>query len=218
MVRSSRFLTARQAKNLDSQAREYLGISTLVLMENAGRAVAEEVLRYPHRKKRVAIFCGRGNNGGDGFVATRHLLCAGKNCDVFLAGDLSEVRNEAKVNLEILLKLKHRLIEVKQDNLALVKRQVSKCDLIIDALLGVGLKGEVKGIYRDLIALINNAHSNVLSVDIPSGLDATTGEILGSSIKADRTITFVAKKRGMIFTEGRRYCGRVVVKDLGVPL
>ncbi len=218
MVKNSNLLTAREAEGIDIKAREVFGISTLVLMENAGRSIAEEALRMLRNKRTVAIFCGRGNNGGDGFVAARHLLTNGIKPDVFLAGNVSSVHKEAKTNLEILLKLKQKVIELKENNLYLVKNKVSKYALIIDALLGVGLRGEVKGIYRELIKIINASLGYILSVDIPSGLDATTGRILGNCIRADKTVTFVAKKRGMILKEGRKCCGTTVVEGLGIPL
>lgn len=210
-------LTAAQAKAIDLKAKEKLGISTLVLMENAGRAIAEESLKLLGDKKSLAIFCGRGNNGGDGFVAARHFLNYGLKPDIYLAGKISEVENEARVNLKILLKLKQKIVELEEENLHIVKQKISKYKLIIDALLGVGLKGAVRGILRDLIGIINLSKAYVLSVDIPSGLDATRGEVLGCCVKADKTVTFVAKKRGMLVGAGPKYCGRVVVRDLGIP-
>ncbi len=218
MVKNFELLTAEQAKDIDFKARNILGISTLVLMENAGRAVAEEAVKMLRYQRAAAIFCGKGNNGGDGFVAARHLLAYGIKPDIFLAGSISEAGNEAGINLKILLKLGQKVSEVKEENLNLIKDKISRSVLIIDALLGVGLKGDVRGIFRDLIKTINSAEAKVLSVDIPSGLDATTGRILGCCVKADKTISFIARKRGMVFGDGPRYCGRVIVRDLGVPL
>lgn len=218
MVKSSKLLTAKTAKKIDTKAKDILGVSTLVLMENAGRAIAEEAIKMLSGKKSVVIFCGKGNNGGDGFVAARHLLTRGIKPDIFLAGNIEDVKDEARINLEILLKLKQKITEVEEENLYLVKNKISKYDLIIDALLGVGLKGEVGGIFRDLIGIINSSKGYILSVDIPSGLDATTGKVLGCCVKADKTVTFVAKKRGMVLGEGPKYCDGIVVKDLGIPL
>ena len=218
MARSSKLITAEEAKSIDIKAREIFGISVLVLMENAGRAIAEEAIKILRNKKSVGIFCGKGNNGGDGFVAARHLLTFGIKPDIYLAGRIAEVENEARVNLEILLKLKQKIIEVEKENLVLVKNKITKYALIIDALLGVGLKAEVRGIFRDLIGIMNSAKAYLLSIDMPSGLDATTGEVLGCCVKADKTITFVAKKQGMTREEGPKYCGRVIVRDLGLPL
>ena len=220
MVKNSKLITAKQAKVIDIKARELFGISTLVLMENAGRQVADEVIRIIKRKQRnrIAIFCGKGNNGGDGFVVARHLLTQGIKLDIFLAGKIKDVENEARANLEILISLKQKIIEVEEENLHLVKNKISKYALIIDALLGVGLEGEVRGIFRDLIGIINSSKAYILSVDIPSGLDATKGEVLGYCVKADKTVTFVAKKRGMVLGDGPKHCGKVIVKDLGIPL
>ena len=220
MVKDSRrIITSQEAKQLDKKAKQRLGISTLVLMENAGEGVAQEAIKIlKNRKKKVAIFCGKGNNGGDGFVVARHLLTHGIKSDIFLAGKISEVSNEAKTNLEILLKLKKKIIEVGKENRHLIKNKISKYDLIIDALLGVGLKGEVRGVFRDIIGMINTSKAYILSVDIPSGLDANTGEILGCCVRADKTVTFVAKKQGMVLGEGPKYCGKIIVKDLGISL
>lgn len=214
-----RLLTSKSAKRIDARARGSLGISTLLLMENAGRHVAQEPIEILKDKTdNIAIFCGKGNNGADGFVAARHLLVENIRPDIFLVGRIPEVKNEARINLEILLKLKQKIVEVKEEGLYLIKNKILKYDLIIDALLGIGLVGETRGIYRDLIEIINASKGYILSVDIPSGLDATTGKVLGSCIKADRTVTFVAKKRGMVIAKGREYCGRIAVRDLGAPL
>jgi NAD(P)H-hydrate epimerase len=217
MIRGLQLLTAKKAKEIDLRARDKFNISTLVLMENAGRAVAEEVIKMLRGKRTVAIFCGKGNNGGDGFVAARHLLPKGIKPEVFLVGYICDVQNEARVNLDILLRLKQKIIEIEEENLHLVKSKISKYYFVIDALLGVGLSGEVKGIYRDLIGIINTSKAKILAVDIPSGLDATSGKVLGCCVKADKTVTFVAKKRGMVVGEGPKHCGRIVVKDLGIP-
>lgn len=215
----NRTISCLEAKALDREAREKFGISTLMLMENAGRAVACEAIKIvKNRHKQVAIFCGKGNNGGDGFVAARHLLVKGIRPDIFLAGRICAVENAARTNLEILLKLKQKIIETEGENLYLVKQKIAKYNLIIDALLGVGLEGEVRGVFRDLIGIINTSKAHILSVDIPSGLDATSGKVLGCCVQADRTVTFVVKKRGMVLGEGPKYCGRVVVRDLGIPL
>jgi NAD(P)H-hydrate epimerase len=138
--------------------------------------------------------------------------------DIYLAGSICSVKNEARINLDILLKLKQKVMEVEEKNLYLVKNKISKYNLIIDALLGVGLMGAVRGIYQDLIGMINAAKAYILSVDIPSGLDATTGRILGCCVKADKTLTFVAKKQGMILGQGPKHCGKVGIKYLGIPL
>jgi hydroxyethylthiazole kinase-like uncharacterized protein yjeF len=216
MKQSPRILTASQAKAFDSRALHDYGISTLVLMENAGRQVCQEAIASYIRGKKIAIFCGKGNNGGDGFVAARHMLAQGIKPDIYLACRIRDVSGEAGANLSILLKLKQKIRQVSDKNVSGLK--MDRYGLIVDALLGVGLSGEVRGIYKDLIGLINFSGARILSVDIPSGLDAATGKVLGCCVKADRTITFVAKKLGMVIADGPRYCGRIVVAGLGLPL
>ena len=218
MKRSERILTSGQARAQDARAREKFGISTLLLMENAGRAVAEEAFAHSKGKGLIAVFCGKGNNGGDGFCAARHLLALGARPTVFLAGKISDVENEARVNLEILLRLKQRIVQIQKWDIPRLKARVARYSVIIDALLGVGLKGEVRCIYGDCIGVMNASGAYVVSVDIPSGLDATTGKVLGCCVQADTTVTFVARKRGMVFGEGPKYCGKIVVRDIGVPL
>jgi len=215
MPNREELLTAKTAKSMDLEVREKFGIPTLILMENAGRAVAYEAMKVCSKGK-IAVFCGRGNNGGDGFVAARHLLTQAVKPDVFLAGKIPQVENEAKTNLEIIQRLKIKITEISENNLSRIN--IAKYALIIDALLGVGLSGEVCGIYKNLIALINSSQAYILSVDIPSGLDATTGKILGRCVKADKTVTFAAKKRGMVIAAGPKYCGKIIIADLGVPL
>jgi len=219
IIQGKRVLTAAQAKALDKKANEEFGISTLLLMENAGRSVSEEALKILRsRRGKTAIFCGTGNNGGDGFCAARHLLAAGIKPDIYLAAKSGDVKNEAKANLGILLRLRQKITEVSPDNLFLIKEKIGKYGLIIDALLGVGLKGRIRYVYQELINIINASKAYVLSVDIPSGLDATSGRVPGVCVKADKTVTFVAKKRGMVSRPGKIYCGEILVRGIGVQL
>ncbi|MCM8783920.1 MAG: NAD(P)H-hydrate epimerase [Candidatus Omnitrophica bacterium] len=206
-------LSVKLARLIDEKASKNLGISTLVLMENAGRSVAEEVIKL--KSKKIAIFCGKGNNGGDGLVSARHLLCRGIKPEVFLLGKTGEVKNEAKINLEIFLNLGEKVVEINEVNLKKIK--FINYELIIDAIFGIGLKGEIAGISKEVIDSINFSGAYVISVDIPSGLDADTGKVMGSCVRADSTITFLAKKKGMLRNEGPKYCGRIIVKDLGFP-
>ena len=209
-------LTAKAVRAIDRKAREKFGISTLLLMENAGAGVAREVLKSYKPGMKVAVICGKGNNGGDGLVAARHLMSQKIKPDVFLACGFSQVENEARANLDILLKLKAKITRLRESDLKNIK--ISKYDLIVDALLGLGLSGQVSGIYADLIQLINSSGAYIISVDVPSGLDATTGKVLGSCVKADKTVTFVAQKRGMSAGDGPKYCGKIIVADLGIAL
>ena len=208
-------ITVSQAKLLDKKARDFYGLSTLMLMENAGRAVAGEIIGLKRRK--IAIFCGKGNNGGDGFVSARHLLAIGIKPDVFLVGKISDAKGEARLNLDILLKLKHNIFKINEKNINSLKKRIRPYDLIVDAIFGVGLKGNIGGVFGSLIESINSSGAYILSIDIPSGLDADTGQALGTCVKADRTVTFIARKRGMVKGKGPGYCGKIIVKGIGFP-
>jgi NAD(P)H-hydrate epimerase len=210
-----RTISREEAKLVDERVAKELGLSTLILMENAGRSVAEEIIKL--KKKRVAIFCGKGNNAGDGFVCARHLLSKGLNPDVLLLTEISEIKNEARINLDILLKLKPKIFKINAENFIFYKNKIKNYDLVVDALFGIGLKGEILGLFKEVIEAINSLAKYVVSIDIPSGLDADRGKILGTCIKADKTITFLAVKKGMLINEGPKYCGKIIVKDLGFP-
>jgi len=212
-------LTAQQAAQIDKQAKESLGIQPLVLMENAGRGVAEIVLDLvgEDRDSRISIFCGRGNNAGDGFVAARHLISRGRDVDIYLLTQQSQIKNEAEINLNILKNLTNRIFEIK-DSKDLESIKLEYYAIIIDALLGIGLKGNVEGLFKETISLINKSQITTVAVDIPSGLDGTTGQIHGIAIRADTTVTFMAKKQGLLLKDGPRYSGKIVVKDLGLPI
>jgi NAD(P)H-hydrate epimerase len=208
-------ITVSEAKLLDKKAREVYGLSTLILMENAGRGVAEEIIKL--KKRKIAIFCGKGNNGGDGFVAARHLCAKGIRSDVFLTGKMSDVKGEAGINLDILLKLKHRILEINEKNVDLLKKNIRRYDLIVDAIFGVGFRGSAVGVFKDLIELINSSGAYIVSIDIPSGLNPDTVNTLGACVRADTTVTFIAAKRPMVEGNGPEYCGEIIVSDLGFP-
>lgn len=212
-------LTAQQAAEVDKFAKERLGIQTLVLMENAGRAVAEVVLDLVGKESggRIAVFCGRGNNAGDGFVAARYLIVRDQDVDVYLLAPQGQLRNEAETNLSILKKVTYRIFEIK-DSAALESINFKDYSIIIDALLGIGLKGEVEGLFKEAISKINKSGVRTIAVDIPSGLDVTAGRIHGVAIRANTTVTFMAKKKGLLIEQGPEYCGKIIVEDLGIPI
>lgn len=207
-------LSAKQAKAIDKLALKKFGLSTLVLMENAGRAVAQEVEKQYKRSNKLAVVCGKGNNGGDGFVALRHLLVKGIKGDLFLLGNVNDLTSESRKNLEILVKLKQKVIQIKENSILSFK----KYDLIIDGLLGVGIKGIVRDSHQKVIIAINKSKAEIISIDIPSGLDATTGKMHGACVNADITVTFIAKKRGLLVADGLLHSGRIIVKDIGLPI
>jgi len=204
-------LSVKEMQELDKIAIEEIGIPSLILMENAGRCVAEvamDMLKGLSNKK-VAIFCGRGNNGGDGFVAARHLLNKGIDIEVFLIGKIKDLKDDPKINASI---LKNLGVEIKEIT-APVEIDVS---LIIDAIFGIGLKGEVTSPIKEIIDDINKKGLEVLSVDIPSGLDGDRGIALGTSIKATKTLTIQFPKKGFYINHGPEYTGEILIADIGL--
>jgi hydroxyethylthiazole kinase-like uncharacterized protein yjeF len=202
-------VTAAEMMELDRHAIEDLKIPSLTLMENAGKAVAEAA----RSSSRPLVICGKGNNGGDGFVAARYLSEWGKDVTVILIGRVSDVKADPKVNIGL---LKVPVIEVPDlTTFEKVKDKFAGADLIIDAIFGIGLNDLVKSPEADIITYITSLHKPVISVDVPSGVDATTGKVLRVAIRATQTITFAAMKRGLMNSD---YAGEVKVVDIGIPV
>ena len=214
-----RYFSVAQAQQFDRLAQEKYGVASLILMENAGRGVAEEAERMLRNARRVTrnanivVICGAGNNGGDGLVAARYLLNAGKKVKVFLLGKASKLKPDPKANINILKKMKQpvKIVGSLRD-----LEDIKSCVLIIDAIFGIGLKSEVKEPYAEVIRFLNRSKKPVLAIDVPSGLDADTGRVLGVAVKARRTVTFVAPKRGFSRADGPSHCGKIIVRDIGI--
>jgi ADP-dependent NAD(P)H-hydrate dehydratase / NAD(P)H-hydrate epimerase len=213
-----KLVTASEMRELDRRAIQDLGIPSLVLMENAGRTTYQILRReFPSLQGEVGVVAGRGNNGGDGFVVARYLANAGLPVAVFLLGEREQVRGDARVNLEILSHLGIEVIEVFSEvELNPVVHRLAKADLIVDALLGTGLNSPVKGLMADLIERVNHLRPPVLAVDIPTGLSADTGEVLGVALKARVTVTYGWPKLGQIVPPGRDYVGRLWQVDISI--
>ncbi len=203
-------------RNIDKRTIEGIGIPGLELMEKAGKGVAEAVREMLGDVvgKKVIIFCGRGNNGGDGFVVGRYLAQWEMEVKFFLTARKDEVKGDAKTNLKKALDLKLPVIEVlsEKDIPPLLGTY-----LIVDALFGTGFDGEITGYIKDVVDRINSSGIQVLSVDIPSGLHADTGEFTGVCIKANRTVTMALPKIGHFFFPGKELSGKVSVVDIGIP-
>lgn len=215
--------TRRQVRDIDRIAIDAYGVRGLILMENAGRACAREAAEMLGRTegRQVVVFCGTGNNGGDGFVVARHLENRGCSVRTFLAGRIDDVlrqAGDASVNLEIALNMGIPVGEVNDQTAARRALEESAgAHLIVDALLGTGLEREVAEPHRSLINGINELGVPVLSVDVPSGLDCDTGQPLGVAVRADRTVTFVLGKQGFARPGADRYTGKVRVAEISVP-
>ncbi|MDI6794231.1 MAG: NAD(P)H-hydrate dehydratase [bacterium] len=248
--------TASQMQEIDRRATSDFGIPGIVLMENAGLKVVQVLINLipDLARKKVVVCAGRGNNGGDGFVVARHLSNRGVKVKIILASEKSKVTGDAKTNLDIVLKTGLPLSEVTSiDQLPQIQEELLAADVIIDALLGTGIKGPVSGIMGEVINLINNAsqagsnpisdfgfrisdssfrnpqsairnpQSKVLSIDLPSGLVADTGQVEGPCVKAAATVTFGLPKIGLFLYPGPSrpggadMVGQLYLADIGFP-
>ena len=207
-----RSLTREQVRDVDRRAIDDNGMLGLVLMENAGRNSAE-LLRSLGIHGRVTICCGKGNNGGDGFVIARHLENAGVDVKVLLCVPPSSLTGDAKTNLGILEKAKTPILAPPFD----WRDELAGSDWIVDALLGTGTQGTIREPFVSAIAAINSAKGKIFAVDLPSGLDCDTGQPLGVCVRADQTATFVARKMGFDIPGATELTGLVHVIDIGVP-
>lgn len=209
----AQYMLSREMRALEVNA-EYFGVTLLQLMENAGRNIAAEVAsRFPSQQ-RIAIFCGLGGNGGDGFVAARHLTAMGYKVIVVLAGKSKAVVHPATLqNLSALHALSESIpfYEV-TDSSALPSVTAG---VVVDALLGTGVKGKLKPPIKQLVAHINSMDAFKIAVDAPTGLDSDTGEILGTAVKADVTVTFHKTKAGL--EKAKKHVGELIVANIGLP-
>ncbi len=214
-------MTRDQVRAFDAWAIDTLGIPGVVLMENAGRSCAElirEKLKDAVRPK-VCIFCGTGNNGGDGYVIARHLMNDGFDVTVVLCGEHDKVKGDARTNLDILERMSRRIEWLNPADADLpeqVHSLTASADLVVDGLFGTGLKGQLSDQYKRLIEAINACDCPILAVDIPSGLDCDSGEPLGAAAKAAWTVTFVAVKKGFTTASAARYTGEIFVASIGI--
>ncbi len=211
-----KLVTAKQMREIDKEAIENVSIPGLELMEKAGKCTAEVVkgmLVHPKGKK-VLIFCGSGNNGGDGFVVGRYLYGWKAKAIFYLLSGISKVKGDAKVNLNKAKRLKLPIKEIlRKDDLP----KKIEADLIVDAIFGTGFEGEVTGLAGEVVDLINSSGLPVVSVDIPSGVNASSGVVCRHCIRADKTVTMGLPKIGQFIFPGKKYCGEVVVCDIGIP-
>jgi NAD(P)H-hydrate epimerase len=205
-----------EMRNLDRRAVEEFGISDDLLMENAGQAVYFVILKeFGVKNKSFAIFCGGGNNGGDGLVVARKIHSSGGKAFVFLLDDEAKFKGIAKRNFDIVSKMPIEISKV--SSIESIKSVVLNSDAIVDAIFGTGLTREVNGIYKDVIELINESKKTVFSVDIPSGINGDTGEVMGTAVKANYTITFGLPKIGNMLYPGYDHCGKLYVSHISFP-
>ena len=215
-------MTRDEVRGFDKWAINTLGIAGVVLMENAGRSCAELIKEKLAgiAEPKVCIFCGTGNNGGDGYVIARGLLNSGFRVGLTICGDREKIKGDAKINLDILEQLGQPIeqLNLKDDNIpSLVEAFTADADMLVDGLFGTGLRGQLSEEYKRLIEIINAQNRPILAVDIPSGLNCDTGKPLGAAIRASCTVTFVAVKKGFTLTEAAaEYTGEIFVASIGV--
>lgn len=205
-----------QMRAMDSSATEAYGISELLLMENAGIA-AYSVLdsEVGVSGRTFLVFCGPGNNGGDGFVVARKIHSSGGRARVFLLADQDKYKGSAKTNLDIISRLSIEITRL--DSVRSLEHDLAHCDAVVDAMLGTGLDREVSGLYAEVIRTINGHPRPVLSLDIPSGVNGNTGMVMGCAIAADYTVTFGLPKMGNLLMPGYDLCGRLYVTHISFP-
>jgi NAD(P)H-hydrate epimerase len=205
-------LTREQSRAVDQWAVREIGLTSLVLMENAGRGVVDVLLNCEPRPSRVLILCGKGNNGGDGFVIARHLAIRGVDCRAVLLIEPSELQGDALANFLVVQRLGFNI-----EPSAALNVGDSGCDWIIDAMLGTGAVGEPREPYRLAIQWVNTQAAKILAVDVPSGLNCDTGEPSEFTVKADVTCTFHAPKVGFSNPEAKIFLGELHVVSIGIP-
>lgn len=208
---------SRQMRKLDETSINEFGIPGVVLMENAAAAVVREIEGLKLFDRRAAVFCGTGNNGGDGFAIARLLHNKGWQVDVLLCGDEGKIKGDALVNYRIIKKLNLPIHLIGDSQIGAAAILAGKSALIVDALLGTGFKGELSGLYKKIIGIMNDSQSFIVSVDIPSGLDSDTGFFAGDCIRADMTVTFQLPKLGLVVNDGPEACGRLIAADISIP-
>jgi len=207
-------------QEMDRLTIQELGVPGAVLMENAARGATRVFLEHfdPPLGARVLLVCGRGNNGGDGYVMARYLSGAGMEVTVMVLSELGRIGGDALLNLEIIRRMGLEVLEVPgPEQWAAYRDRRGSCDFIVDAILGTGLSSEVRGFYAGVIQEINGLKRPVMAVDLPSGLNADTGRVMGVAVRADLTVTFGFPKLGQLVFPGAGLVGRLARIDIGIP-
>ncbi|MBM7557694.1 NAD(P)H-hydrate dehydratase [Halanaerobacter jeridensis] len=213
-----KLVSGAQMGQIDRYTIEELGIDGVVLMEQAGRRVTEEILAEYSALEKVVVLAGKGNNGGDGFIISRLLEQEGIAVQTFLVGNKDEITGDAWVNLEILERLDDQVTEVTTAaDVENLPSDLKQADLIVDAMLGTGIKGKLRGLFPNIIDLVNEVNTEVTAVDIPSGVEADSGIVREMAVQAQQTVTFALPKLGLLLYPGAKFVGQLKVVDIGIP-
>ena len=214
-------LTRQQVRDFDAWAINTACVPGVVLMENAGSGCAEIVITQLEKPagSKVCVFCGPGNNGGDGLVIARYLKNAGVDVAIALCGPVSKIKDDAEVNYKITRKMEIKITEFESAS-ANIEKEIGifagGSELIVDAIFGTGLTGVLRADFIRIINAINSLNKPIVAVDIPSGLDCDTGESLGAAIKAVSTVTFAAAKKGFLNLRSAQFTGQVYIASIGI--
>jgi ADP-dependent NAD(P)H-hydrate dehydratase / NAD(P)H-hydrate epimerase len=203
-------------RKIDQDALRDYGISPILLMENAGRSVCDVIARK-FQPCNILVLAGKGNNGGDGFVAARHLSNRGYRVRVALLEDASKLKAEPLKNYSILSHMGIPCFRIDEGSENEFLDRLREAELVIDAILGIGTRGAVEGTVAKVIHAINASKRPVVSVDIPSGLDADSGQVHGAAVRATLTVTLALPKKGLFLGEGPQCSGEIEIADIGVP-
>jgi hydroxyethylthiazole kinase-like uncharacterized protein yjeF len=213
-----KILDAAQMRNIDRRTTERFGVPSIVLMENAALAVVDAVFDHYPDCGRVALLCGTGQNGGDGFAVARHLENRGVVPVVIVAGDRAAIRGDALTNFITCERLGIPIYDLREpDDLETILAHAADADLIVDAIFGTGLNRPPSGLFEDLIRAIAELRIPVLAVDLPSGANASSAVPFEPCVQAEVTVTFAAPKLCHVFEPAAQYCGEVVVADISIP-
>jgi NAD(P)H-hydrate epimerase len=212
-------ITSDQMYRIEDNSHNLIGMQRVYMMENAGHGIADFIVnKFKNRLKneKIVVLCGTGNNGGDGFVASRHLTCYVADITVILIGLPSFIRSEeANINWKILEKMDSIKIIFGKDLNEDIKAKITKADIIIDGIFGTGIRGEIRYPNNHAIDLINSSRAYILSIDVPSGLDPDTGQVHEKCVKADATVTFHRMKRGLL--RNKKFTGIIHIECIGIP-
>jgi ADP-dependent NAD(P)H-hydrate dehydratase / NAD(P)H-hydrate epimerase len=213
-----KIISSESMGQMEARAIGEFGIPGMTLMENAGKGCAEAIIASygACQEPRAVIFAGKGNNGGDGYVIARLLKDRGWHVAVFVLAHRDEIRGDARANLDRLAGMP-LIFYPEQGGTECCRLALREATVIVDGLLGTGLKSEVAGLYAEMIGMVNDSGKPVVAVDIPSGIDASSGRVLGCAVKADMTVTFAMAKYGHLLYPGAEYCGRLRIVDIGIP-
>ncbi|NLB18840.1 MAG: NAD(P)H-hydrate dehydratase [Syntrophomonadaceae bacterium] len=215
-----KIVSAQEMRGIDQRAIQEYGISSLILMENAGVRVVEVANTFLENKSNplVAVVAGKGNNGGDGLVVARHLINSGARVEIFVSGNLQEMTPDCQVNYEILMKMRASIYLLPAEE-AISQLTISAlaADLIIDAMYGISFHGRLGEDDARIVSILNRSGKPIVAIDIPSGVEADSGKVFGEAIRAAWTVTLALPKMGILVEPGRSHAGRVTVADISIP-